>query len=354
MLLVTYNCNLRCSYCYEPKLVTSHMTEEQVRWILSKEIPSIVDSCDELEIHFMGGEPLLEFQVLKNTAEWLWTEPFTVPHFMFFAPTNGTLLTEEMKNWFSEHRQHFYLGLSFDGDMKMQNCNRSSSFTNVDLDFFVNTWPEQSVKMTISPETVCRLSDGVIFLHEKGFKYITVDLAMGQTIEWTSETLLNYKEELEKLSDFYLSEPDLIPCSLFRMNILSGGKHKSRPAKSCSCGEDMICIDLTGKHYACHLFSPISISVNKANECANIVDFSNHESFVSTQCRKCFLESVCEQCYGMNFICNGNVATPSNTHCIASKLRFVANCRFREKKAIREGDNATLNELRFMLKKVRI
>lgn len=354
MLLVTYKCNLRCSYCYEPKFLTSHMTEEQVQGILSKEIPSIVDTCDELEIHFMGGEPLLEFQMLKNIAEWLWTKPFAVPHFKFFAPTNGTLLTEEKKNWFSEHRQQFYLGLSFDGDMEMQNRNRSSSFSNVDLDFFVSTWPEQSVKMTISPETVDCLSEGVTFLHKKGFKYISADLAMGPTIEWTSGKLYHYKEELDKLADYYLSESDLIPCSLFRMNIMNGGKHRSHSIKSCSCGEDIICIDLTGAHYACHLFSPIAIPATKANKCASSVDFSNHELFVSVQCRNCFLESVCEQCYGMNYICNGNVASPTVSHCSASKLRFAANCRFREKKAMLEADTATLNEIKHMLKKLKI
>lgn len=352
MLLVTYKCNLRCSYCYEPKVNTSHITEKQAKRILSKEIQALSDSCDELEIHFMGGEPLLEFSLLKNLAEWLWSSPFPMPPFRLFAPTNGTLLDEEMKEWLSMHRDRFYLGLSFDGDMNMQNTNRSSSYSRVDLDFFSSTWPEQSVKMTISPQTVDRLCDGIIFLHEKGFKHIRADLAMGESVEWGSKELLLYKQELEKLSDFYLSNPLIEPCSLLTMNILDAGKHWKTPVKGCSCGEDLICIDLTGRHYACHLFSPITIPVAKADESTKNIDFHNHDLFVSECCRKCFLETVCDHCYGMNYICNGDVAMPSPSHCSANKIRFVANCRYLMNKALQENNSTLINEITCMLNKL--
>lgn len=351
MLLVTYRCNLHCSYCYEPKTLTLRMSEEQAKRILSKEIPAFADSCDELEIHFMGGEPLLEFPMLKNLAEWLWSEPFPMPNYKLFAPTNGTLLTEEMKAWFRSHHERFYLGLSFDGDMHMQDVNRSASFGMVNLDFFASTWPDQSVKMTISPETVGHLADGVIFLHDRGFKYISADLALGTSVEWGREALLSYKSELNRLSEFYLNNPDLIPCTLLRMDILNAGRHSDKPVKSCSCGEDMVCIDLTGQHYACHLFSPISIPVEKAQKSKSI-EFSNHDLFASDRCRHCFLESVCERCYGMNYICSDDVATPSPFHCSATKIRFAANCRFRVQKAALSGDAETVSAIARMLDRI--
>ena len=352
MLLVTYKCNLRCSYCYEPKVQTSRISEMQAKRILTKEIATLSDSCDELEIHFMGGEPLLEFPLLKNLAEWLWSNPFSTPPFILFAPTNGTLLNEEMKKWFSLHRDKFFLGLSFDGDMNMQNANRSSSFVSVDLDFFNSTWPEQSVKMTISPQTVNHLCEGVIFLHKKGFKYIRADLAMGKTVEWEREHLLLYKQELQQLSNFYLSNPQITPCSLLGLNILDAGKHRREPMKRCSCGENMTCVDLTGRHYACHLFSPITIPVSKADESTRTIDFHNHDLFVSENCRHCFLELVCDQCYGMNYICNGDVATPSPSHCSANKICFVANCRFQMNKALQESDTNTYDKIMRILDKL--
>lgn len=352
MLLVTYKCNLRCSYCYEPKVKTSRITEAQAKRILSKEIQAIYNSCDELEIHFMGGEPLLEFPLLKNLSEWLWSSPFPMPPFRLFAPTNGTLLNEEMKEWLSLHRDKFFLGLSFDGDMNMQNANRSSSFDSVDLDYFSNTWPEQSVKMTISPQTVGCFCDGVIYLHRKGFKHIRADLAMGKSVEWGSKELYLYKQELERLSDFYLSNPETEPCSLLAMNILDAGKHWKEPMKGCDCGENLTCIDLTGRHYACHLFSPITIPVAKADESTNNINFHNHNLFVSERCRHCFLEVVCDQCYGMNYICNGDVAMPSPSHCSANKIRFVANCRYLINKAMKEHNTIAVNEIKQMLDKL--
>lgn len=352
MLLVTYRCNLHCSYCYEPKALTSRMSEAQAKRILSEEIPALVDSCDELEIHFMGGEPLMEFPLLKNLTEWLWSEPFPMPNYKLFAPTNGTLLNEEMKDWFRSHHDRFYLGLSFDGDMQMQDVNRSSSFGMVDLDFFATTWPDQSVKMTISPETVGSLADGVIFLHDRGFKYISADLALGPNVDWGRKALSSYKNELNRLAEYYLEHPQVLPCSLLRMNIHSAGRGKGKFFKSCSCGEDMVCIDLTGQHYACHLFSPVTLPLEKAQKSIASIDFSKHEMFSTDRCRQCFLYSICEQCYGMNYVCMDDVALPSPSHCSATKIRFAANCRFRMQLASRSGDTVALDEIKQIVKRI--
>lgn len=78
------------------------------------------DEYETVEIQFMGGEPLLEFPLIKECAEWLWSTPITDKQMMLFAPTNGTLLTTEMKEWFAKNKDRIHLGLSFDGDMAMQ------------------------------------------------------------------------------------------------------------------------------------------------------------------------------------------------------------------------------------------
>ena len=82
--------------------------------------------------------------------------------FIFYATTNGALLNDEMKSWFSAHKDTFVLGLSLDGTPDTHNYNRSNSYDKIDIDFFKNTWPIQGVKMTISEYTLKDLADNVI------------------------------------------------------------------------------------------------------------------------------------------------------------------------------------------------
>ena len=352
MLLITYSCNLRCSYCYEPKLLNFRMTADRAKNIIAEQVANLTDDYDSVEIQFMGGEPLLEFSLITEVSEWLWSTHFGKKLLVLFAPTNGTLLNEEMKEWFTKNREKINLGLSFDGDMNMQNANRSSSFGDVDLDYFVKTWPDQSVKMTISPETIGNLSDGVKFLHKKGFKYISADLAMGPTINWTSDALNLYRQELTKMSDYYIEHPELIPFSMLRIDVTSAAMKKTANVKTCSCGEDMICVDWTGKTYACHLFSPVSVSADKAWRSNEIYDFSNHSQFDSPICSKCMLNSLCNHCYGMNYICTGEVNTPSVFHCKAFKILFAANCRFMLKLANKNQDKPLQEKLQNVIRTI--
>ncbi len=351
MLLVTYKCNLRCSYCYEPKESNFRMTAKKAKLIIQEQMSSLNDDYDSVEIQFMGGEPLLEFSLIQEVSEWLWSSPFASKVMALFAPTNGTLLTCEMKTWFTENKDKIHLGLSFDGNIDMQNTNRSSSFDKVDLSYFASTWPEQSVKMTISPETISHLAEGVKYLHNKGFKYISADLAMGPTINWSKQSLVSYKQELNKLALYYLENPMLIPFSMLRVNIESIGRSKHN-VKTCSCGEDMICVDWTGKTYACHLFSPVSLPMDKAVKSNHKYTFSDHSQFESPICAKCILNVSCNHCYGMNYICTDDISRPSPFHCNAFKILFVENCKFRLAQAEQNNDTKALQSINQVISKI--
>ena len=327
MLLLTYSCNLSCSYCYEPKQQKHRMTFESAKRYICEQVAMSKDKYYSFEIQFMGGEPLMEFPLIQQIAYWIWEEKPFAKEYVLFAQTNGTLLNEMMKSWFVCHKTQFFLALSMDGTMDMQNTNRSGSYFFVDTDFFVNNWPTQNVKMTISPQTIDKLSDGVIYLHKIGFRHIAADLAMGKSIKWTSEDLRVYRNELDKLVNFYIENPDLQPFSMLRIDptvILSLSKNIH---KTCSCGEDLVCVDWGGKTYACHLFSPISITKEKARNSNEIYDFANHAQFISELCLNCRLNVVCNRCYGMNYICTNDVTIPSAFHCNAFKIRFYASCK---------------------------
>lgn len=352
MLLITYRCNLHCSYCYEPKVQNFRMGAAKAKQIITEQLSLLGDDYDSVEIQFMGGEPLLEFPLIKEISEWLWSLSMNKKLMVLFAPTNGTLLNEEMKSWFSANRERIHLGLSFDGNQTMQDINRSKSHKNVDLNYFVKTWADQSVKMTISPKTINNLSDGVVYLHRKGFNYISADLAMGPSLLWSNASLRDYQLELRKLIKFYLENPRLIPFSMLRLEISPAIFRKRKNVKTCSCGEDMVCVDWTGKSYACHLFSPVAIPIDKAERSNRLYNFSNQSQFNSDSCSKCILNNVCNHCYGMNYLCSDDITKPSPFHCSAFKIMFAANCRFRLMQAEKNNDENTVSEITSILNKI--
>lgn len=343
MLLVTYGCNLRCTYCYEPKTASYQMSATDAIRYIDNIVSTLDDSYDEYEVQFMGGEPLMVFEMIQEVSEWLWCHPQKIPLGMLFAATNGTLLTDEMKRWLTANKERFCLGLSYDGNRFMQDVNRSRSSSLIDTDFFSATWPDQSVKMTISPQTLSLLYSGVMALHSRGFSNVTVDLAMGKTVMWRKEHLTVFEEQLEQLADFYVQHPEFNVVSLLNIDIAKV-LSRNQMSKKCGCGETLVTVDHDGQQYACHLFSPIAVTKALAKKSQSI-DFSNHGLFISKECKECFLSPVCISCYGMNYTINGDVSRQSPFTCAAFKLQFKVSCQMQLEKARRcESEKVELLE----------
>lgn len=351
MLLVTYGCNLRCNYCYEPKRKHYRMDYETAISAIQKHLGNLPADCESIEIQFMGGEPFLEFPLIKAISEWVWSNQRKFPPIALFAQTNGTLVHGDIKDWLHKNNHRFNVALSFDGTIAMQAINRKSS--DIDLSFFATNWPDQNIKMTISPETVAHIYDGVCFLHNQGFKHVAADLAMGESIGWQPHHLTIYRDQLHKLVGYYTEHPDIEPFSQLRLNVFALQSEEARHHKTCGCGEDLVCIDWNGDEYACHLFAPISISKEKATASQKI-DFTKHDEFISKPCKECALRLACNQCYGMNYICTGDVAQPSPFHCNAFKLRYAANMLLTYEKMKQTNQKEALLELNDILESFKI
>ena len=141
MLMVTHACNLNCTYCYESHKKNAYMDVNLAKKIILREAQFVKESkdFDELEIDFMGGEPFMNFPLIKEIVEWLEGGVIDVP-FICSATTNGTLLTDEIKNWLRKHKNIFVPSASYDGNIKMQLTNRGTDKYNIDLAFFKELW----------------------------------------------------------------------------------------------------------------------------------------------------------------------------------------------------------------------
>ncbi len=309
-LTLTESCNLNCVYCYESFKSNKHMTFDIAVSLLDKEL-SNSSEYDYVEVAFHGGEPLLEYALMKDICEWAWSRQYDCNYY-FFATTNGTLLNDEMKEWFSINRDKIMLGLSLDGTPDVQNHNRSNSYDLIDFGFFTELWPEQPVKMTISDYTIGKLADSVIHINDLGFK-VSANFAFG--IDWEKTNLDILDDELEKLVNYYSENPYVEPCSLIDQKFELIGTEARR---WCGAGKSMKVYDTEGNQFPCHYFMGFSIGEDQSEKSTEI-DFTDDDNFRSEDCQNCAIYPICPTCYGFNYASTGDVAKRDKGLCTLTK-----------------------------------
>lgn len=324
-LIVTHNCNLNCVYCYEHnKQSNEKMSIELAKSSITHYMTS--GDYEEIRISFIGGEPLLEFNLIKSICEWFWSQRWE-KKFLFFATTNGTVMTEFMKEWFTEHKNSFWLSLSLDGRRETHNRNRCNSFDRIDLEFFLRNWPDQPVKMTISDTNLENLAEDIKFIHERGFKLNGCNFAEGIEMTDFENKYQIIAEQYEKLIAFYLAHPEY-ESPLFD---LAFGECETRTRvqqKRCGTGENMAVIDVDGNTYPCTYFSPVSMD-KRALKTVLKMDFSEQGNFIDHKClSECYIYPICHGCYGDNYSLTGELAKRSIQKCELNKLKIVAACKY--------------------------
>lgn len=319
---------MNCTYCYESGKNAGKMSFDTAKKIIDDETKRQDDSMIIFEL--FGGEPFLEFDLIKKIYSYIETKH--LKQWLMFATTNGTLVHGDIQSWLTAHKSHFVCGLSLDGTREMHNANRSDSFDQIDLDFFVKTYPSQHVKMTISPETLPDLCAGVTFIHGKGFR-INCNLAFG--IDWSdARNAYLLERELLKLIDYYLKNPDIEPCSLLGINFDQLGYRRDDDTvrKWCGTGTHMHTYDVDGKCYPCQFFMPISAGKERAKELGSIAfDEKIPVSKLDEKCRNCVIADACPTCYGSNYVSTGNIYSKDDNYCALTKLTLRARSYFRAK-----------------------
>lgn len=327
MLMVTEACNLECTYCYETNKTPRNMTFETAKKILDREFERIEGTEQKVVVQFFGGEPFVNFSLMIQVHDYLCEKNF--PNFRScFATTNGTLVHGEVQEWLKKHKETFTCGLSLDGTKKMHDLNRSNSYDKIDLLFFANTWPKQKIKMTVSPQTLPMLSDGVKHCHDLGFG-VLCNLAEG--VKWNVDTLKStFERELKLLVDYYLENPGLEPCLLLNMPVESISKEKpAKFPKWCGCGTHIHAYDVEGNLYPCQMFMGISgASGAKFPE----IKESYPCTALDKKCQNCILSGCCPSCMGLNYYSKGNLFAQDDGFCEMKKIQFLATSYLKYKK----------------------
>ena len=126
VLQVTQNCNLRCDYCvYSGKYNTREHANKHMSFETAKKAINFLKKHsrerDTVVIGFYGGEPLLEFELIKKCVEYAQTE-LQGKKINYSLTTNATLLTDEIMDYFIEYS--FMITVSIDGPKEMHDKER--------------------------------------------------------------------------------------------------------------------------------------------------------------------------------------------------------------------------------------
>ena len=355
-LCVTHKCNLNCIYCYQKHEDARSMSFDTAKRVIDWIFNHVPDGAESVGIDFIGGEPLLEFDLIKKIVAYTCGEKRTVPY-LFFATTNGTLLTDEMKEWFAEHRRCFVLGLSLDGTRDTHDYNRSGSFDKIDTDFFLKNWPEQGVKMTLSSYSIPRLAENIKFIHSLGFKRIRgVNLAEGD-YDWSDEEYIQLLiPQLRELEDFYLENEQFLPNQMLDKRIELCEAEKRERRKWCGIGTGCPFFDVDGKWYPCAFTTPMTFSNEELDDILS-TDFTNHDDFLDECCfENCYIYPICPTCSGANYLNNRSFKIRDKRRCRIQKLIALFIADMQAKKIVRNPqafDSDTLYHKIEAIKKIR-
>lgn len=316
-----YTCNLKCIYCFERyKNDFSFDPDKAV-----KKIAEILSQKTEHGtcIKLLGGEPFLIFDKIKKLCETLWSLDID-EKYTFYTATNGTLVHGEIQEWLLRNKDRFIVKLSLDGDKTSHEINRPNSFERIDIRFFVETWKSLRINMTITPQTLPFFFENIIFFHSIGINNIQTNFAI--MTDWSNKNLeqLFYKELL-KAARFYLDNPLITPCYIFKTKIeLTLLKTCGTPL--CGIGSKKAYDFESRRYYPCHMFFP-SVCGNIPDEIRK-KDYSHRENYESLTCLKCKFVNICRTCYAENYSIRGSISERDMQLCSYQKIAFVAVCKY--------------------------
>lgn len=128
ILQVTQKCNLRCGYCFYGENNYTNRTHtyldmsfETAKKAIDYALAHSRDINKDLAVAFYGGEPLINFDLIKQCISYI-EEKTDKKKMRYFMTTNATLLTDEIIEYLME--KDFQLLISLDGMKETHNLNR--------------------------------------------------------------------------------------------------------------------------------------------------------------------------------------------------------------------------------------
>ncbi len=340
-LHICHDCNLRCRYCFADEGAYHSRREFMSLETAKKAIDFLIENSGNrkiLETDFFGGEPLMNFDVVKQTVEYAKKEAAERgKKFLFTLTTNGLLLKDDVAEFLNAEFENVVLSL--DGrkevhDAVRKTANGKGSFDLVidNLKNFVKIRGDKHyyVRGTFTAKNL-DFSKDVLFLADSGFDSISMEPVVTDLpdLEITKEMLPRIGQEYDALCDAYLEyEAKGKGFNFFHFNVdLEGGPCLSKRVSACGAGNEYFSVTPNGDIYPCHQFAgdPAfrmgSVFEGRLDEAIR-EKFRNSCLFTRKKCENCFAKFICSGgCSANNYHYNGDIDEPYEITCAMMKKR---------------------------------
>ena len=307
---VTDDCNLACKYCYQ-----MHKGKKKMSFETAKEMVDLLLSGDKgmddyinpvrspgLIIDFIGGEPLLEIELIDQICSYTINRMIKLNHpwltrTMFSICSNGVCYFEpEVQRVLQKWNQRLSFSVTVDGNKELHDSCRVFPDGRPSYDLaisaakdWVNKGGYMGSKVTIAPANVMHVYDAITHMIDLGYNEINANCVYEDGWKPIHATVLY--NEMKRLADYILEnnmdfENDYY-CSLFEEEFFHP-KQEDDLENWCGGNGVMLAVDPDGIIYPCLRYMESSLAGQQEPYSIGDVD----TGICQCECHKCRVECL--------------------------------------------------------------
>ncbi len=344
-LLVTQDCNLRCKYCFASAgeyhingscLMSYETGKRALDWLVEKS-----GRRHALEVDFFGGEPLMNFDVVKQLVAYGRSlEKAHDKQFKFTITTNAVALTDEMIDFFN--REMHNVVLSIDGRPEVHDRMRPTPNGKGSYEIMMpkarrlaerRGQKDYYVRGTYSAHNL-DFGNDVLHLADLGFEQISIEPVVADAAcdyALSEDMLPAIVDEYERLARIYLKRREE-PARWFNffhfMIDLKGGPCLRKRLTGCGAGNEYVAITTDGDIYPCHQFVGregyrMGSVLDGGFDQAIQEQFAQNHVLNKEKCRECWARFYCSGgCAANAQAFSGNIREPYDLECKMERKRL--------------------------------
>ena len=361
-LNIAHDCNLRCKYCFASQGdYDTHKRELMSFDVAKRAVDLLIRSTEgkrqHCEIDFFGGEPLMNFDVVKQTIEYIREqEKIHNKIFKLSLTTNGMLLDPAKVKYLTD--QHISLILSLDGRPEVHNRMRPDAGGRDSYDTCARNQvyaakhrngEEYYVRGTYTKYNL-DFTEDVRHMADLGFEGLSMEPVVGDDLSYaiTDDDLPRIFDEYDRLTDFYLQRYDEGRPFIYYHFIMDlyRGPCIAKRLRGCGAGHEYMCVVPNGDIYPCHQFVGQdgyvigNVYEGVTNDTLPAL-FRDMHVLNKPECCKCWAKFFCSGgCHANNIKYGGNIQTPYELSCRIQKKRIECAMYIQAKLAMKRQEAA--------------
>ncbi len=354
-LHIAHDCNLACQYCFAQEgeyhgrraLMSFEVGKAALDFLIANS-----GSRVNLEVDFFGGEPLMNWDVVKQLVEYGRSkEQEHKKKFRFTLTTNGVLLNDDILEFVNKEMSNVVLSL--DGRKEVNDKMRPFRNGKGSYDLIVPKFQQVArsrnqsnyyVRGTFTRENL-DFSKDVIHFADLGFKQMSIEPVVGGEDEpyaIRQEDLPQIMEEYDKLALEYIKRAkEGRGFQFFHFMIdLNQGPCVAKRLSGCGSGTEYLAVTPWGDFYPCHQFvgheefllGNVFEGINKPEICN---EFKMCNVYAKEKCQKCFAKYYCSGgCAANSYQFHGSINDTYDIGCEMERKRV--ECSIMIKAALSE------------------